>query len=304
MNDIVYNLMTMSERRPGSASPARRMWHPINDPAELGRIQDCLVETLDRPEITDKLGGLALELSEVAQQLHPVTYNRDGIVIADELLASDPNSIPLVGNTKFTSHFKLAPTPMQLEAINKKLTSDECGQILIPQLERVLGSKYNSEMMKVDRPSLATCCAVTKYFNLTKDDISHVAGRPFIGMNSTDIEPIDIAVMVHEATHALDHVNSPLLYVCSTKDISATTLTGFKSRLKLACELKAYAVGDCVEQYLAETYGSMERAALASRRVEAIRQEVNGPVTAKDAFAVHDDIIQRLEQAGLSYIYR
>lgn len=296
--------MTMSERRPGSASPARRMWHPINDPAELGRIQDCLVETLDRPEITDKLGGLALELSEVAQQLHPVTYNRDGIVSADELLASDPNSIPLVGNTKFTSHFKLAPTPMQLEAINKKLTSDECGQILIPQLERVLGSKYNSEMMKVDRPSLATCCAVTKYFNLTKDDISHVAGRPFIGMNSTDIEPIDIAVMVHEATHALDHVNSPLLYVCSTKDISATTLTGFKSRLKLACELKAYAVGDCVEQYLAETYGSMERAALASRRVEAIRQEVNGPVTAKDAFAVHDDIIQRLEQAGLSYIYR
>ena len=296
--------MTMSERRPGSASPARRMWHPINDPAELGRIQDCLVETLDRPEITDKLGGLALELSEVAQQLHPVTYNRDGIVSADELLASDPNSIPLVGNTKFTSHFKLAPTPMQFEAVNKKLASDECGQILIPQLERVLGSKYNSETMKVDRPSLATCCAVTKYFNLTKDDISHVAGRPFIGMNSTDIEPIDIAVMVHEATHALDHVNSPLLYVCSTKDISATTLTGFKSRLKLARELKAYAVGDCVERYLAETHGSMERAMLASRRVEAIRQEVNGPVTAKDAFAVHDDIIQRLEQAGLSYIYR
>lgn len=260
----------MSERRPDGIPPARQRWHPINNLAELGRIQDRLVETLDRPEITDKLGGLALELAEVAQQLHPVTYNRDGIVSADELLASDPNSIPLVGSTKFTSHFKLAPMPMQFEAVNKKLASDECGQILIPQLERVLGSKYNSEMMKVDRPSLATCCAVTKYFNLTKDDISHVAGRPFIGMNSTDIEPIDIAVMVHEATHALDHVNSPLLYVCSTKDISATTLTGFKSRLKLARELKAYAVSDCVEQYLAETHGSMERAMLASRRVEAI----------------------------------
>lgn len=292
----------MSERRPGSISPARRMWHPINDPAELGRIQDRLVETLDRPEITDKLGDLALELAEVAQQLHPVTYNKAGIISADELLASDPNSIPLVGNTKFTSHFKLAPTPMQFEAINKKLTSDECGQILIPQLESVLDSKYNSEMMKVDRPSLATCCAVTKYFNLTKDDISHVAGRPFIGMNSTDIEPIDIAVMVHEATHALDHVNSPLLYVCSTKDISATTLTGFKSRLKLARELKAYAVGDCVEQYLAETHGSMERAMLASRRVEAIRQEVNGPVTSKDAFAAHEGLMRRLVKAGLGHI--
>ena len=223
----------MSERCPDGASPTRQRWHPINNPAELGRIQDCLVETLDRPEITDKLGGLALELSEVAQKLHPVTYNRDGIVNADELLASDPNSIPLVGNTKFTSHFKLAPTPMQFEAINKKLTSDECGQILIPQLESVLDSKYNSEMMKVDRPSLATCCAVTKYFNLTKDDISHVAGRPFIGMNSTDIEPIDIAVMVHEATHALDHVNTPLLYVCDKEDLSATTLADFRSHSSL-----------------------------------------------------------------------
>ena len=294
----------MSERCPDGMPPARQRWHPINNPAELGRIQDRLVETLDRPEITDKLGGLALDLLEVAQQLHPVTYNKAGIISADELLASDPNSIPLVGSTKFTSHFKLAPTPVQLGVINKKLASDECGQILTPQLERVLDSKYNSEMMKVDRPSLATCCAVTKYFNLTKDDISHVAGRPFIGMNSTDIEPIDIAVMVHEATHALDHVNSPLLYVCSTKDISATTLTGFKSRLKLVRELRAYAVGDCVEQYLAETHRSMERAMLVSRRVEAIRQEVNGPVTAKDAFAVHDDLVKRLIAAGLGHIYQ
>ena len=175
---------------------------------------------------------------------------------------------------------------------------------LIPQLESVLDSKYNSEMMKVDRPSLATCCAVTKYFNLTKDDISHVAGRPFIGMNSTDIEPIDIAVMVHEATHALDHVNTPLLYVCDKEDLSATTLADFRSHLKLARELKAYAVGDCVEQYLAETHGSMERAMLVSRRVEAIRQEINGPVTAKDAFAVHDDLVKRLVAAGLGHIYQ
>ena len=158
----------MSERCPDGMPPARQRWHPINNPAELGRIQDRLVETLDRPEITDKLGGLALDLLEVAQQLHPVTYNKAGIISADELLASDPNSIPLVGSTKFTSHFKLAPTPVQLGVINKKLASDECGQILTPQLERVLDSKYNSEMMKVDRPSLATCCAVTKFLILLK----------------------------------------------------------------------------------------------------------------------------------------
>ena len=245
---------------------------------------------------------MALELSEVAQKLHPVTYNRDGIVSADELLASDPNSIPLVGNTKFTSHFKLAPMPMQFKAVNKKLASDECDQILIPQLERALGSKYNSEMMKVDRPSLATCCAVTKYFNLTKDDISHVAGRPFIGMNSTDIEPIDIAVMAHEAAHALDHVNTPFLYVCDKKDLSAATLADFKSHLKLARELKAYAVGDCIEKYFSDTHGPMGHVELVSHKVEAIRQEVNGPVTSKDAFAAHDGLMRRLAEAGLGYI--
>ena len=99
-------------------------------------------------------------------------------------------------------------------------------------------------------------------------------------------------------------MNTPLLYVCDKEDLSAATLADFKSHLKLARELKAYAVGDCVERYLAETHGSMERAALASRRVEAIRQEVNGPVTAKDAFAVHDDLVKRLIAAGLGHIYQ
>lgn len=294
----------MSERRPDGTSPARRMWHPINNPAELGRIQDRLVETLDRPEITDKLGGLALELSEVAQQLHPVTYNKAGIISADELLASDPNSIPLVGNTKFTSHFKLAPTPVQLEAMSSKLAHEGYSEATIRQLENILISRYNSGIIEADHSSLAVCHSVASYIILAEDDVRCAQGQPYIGINSTDIESIDIAVMAHEATHALDHVDSPFLYVCDKKDLSAATLTGFKSRLTLACELKAYAVGDCVERYLAETHGSMERAALVSRRVEAIRQEVNGPVTAKDAFAVHDDLVKRLIAAGLGHIYQ
>ena len=56
----------MRARDPHCTPPSRQSWHPIHNLAELGRIQDQLVETLDRPEITDKLGGLALELSEVA----------------------------------------------------------------------------------------------------------------------------------------------------------------------------------------------------------------------------------------------
>ena len=41
---------------------------------------------------------------------------------------------------------------------------------------------------------------------------------------------------------------------------------------------------------------------LVSHKVEAIRQKVNGPVTSKDAFAVHGDLMKRLTEAGLDYI--
>lgn len=292
----------MSERCPDGTSPARRMWHPINNPAELGRIQDCLVETLDRPEITDKLGGLALELSEVAQKLHPVTYNRDGIVSADELLASDPNSIPLVGNTKFTSHFKLAPTPMQFEAMANKLAHEGYSEATIRQLGNILISRYNSGIIEADHSSLAVCYSVALYTNPIKNDVFCVAGQPYVGMNSTGNELVDIAAVTHEATHALDYTKDPLLYVCDKKDLSAATLADFRSHLKLTRELKAYAVGDCVERYLAETHGSMGYVELVPHKVEAIRQEVNGPVTSKDAFAAHGDLMRRLVEAGLGHI--
>ncbi len=41
---------------------------------------------------------------------------------------------------------------------------------------------------------------------------------------------------------------------------------------------------------------------LVSHKVEAIRQKVNGPVTSKDTFAVHDELVERLTGAGLDYI--
>ena len=276
----------------------------INSLAELGRIQEQLIATLDRPQVIDQLGGLALELSEVAQKLHPVTYNRDGIVNADELLASYPNSIPLVGNTKFTSHFKLAPTPMQFEAMGSKLAHEGYGEAVIRQLGSVLDNKYSSKKMETNYAGLAVCPSLATYVTLAQGGVLCAAGQPYIGMNLTHIQPLNVAVVAHEAAHALDYIKHPLLYVCDKEDLSAATLADFKSHLKLARELKAYAVSDCVEQYLAETHGSMERAMLASRRVEAIRQEVNGPVTAKDAFAVHDDLVKRLIAAGLGHIYQ
>lgn len=296
--------MTMSERRPGSTSPTRQRWHPINNPAELGRIQDQLVETLDRPEITDKLGGLALELAEVAQQLHPVTYNRDGIVSADELLASDSNSIPLVGNTKFTSHFKLAPTPMQFEAMGSKLAHEGYGEAVIRQLGSVLDNKYSFKKMETNYAGLAVCPSLATYVTLAQGGVLCAAGQPYIGMNLTHIQPLNVAVVAHEAAHALDYIKHPLLYVCDKEDLSAATLADFKSHLKLARELKAYAVGDCIEKYFSDTHGSIGHVELVSHKVEAIRQEVNGPITSKDAFAVHDDLVKRLIAAGLGHIYQ
>lgn len=294
----------MSERRPDGASPTRQRWHPINNLAELGRIQDQLVETLDRPEITDKLGGLALELAEVAQQLHPVTYNRDGIVSADELLASDSNSIPLVGNTKFTSHFKLAPTPMQFEAMGSKLAHEGYGEAVIRQLGSVLDNKYSSKKMETNYAGLAVCPSLATYVTLAQGGVFCAAGQPYIGMNLTHIQPLNVAVVAHEVAHALDYIKHPLLYVCDKEDLSAVTLADFKSHLKLARELKAYAVGDCIEKYFSDTHGSMGHVELVSHKVEAIRQEVNGPVTSKDAFAVHDDLVKRLIAAGLGHIYQ
>lgn len=38
---------------------------------------------------------------------------------------------------------------------------------------------------------------------------------------------------------------------------------------------------------------------LVSHKVEAIRQKVNGPITSKDTFAVHGDLMKRLVEAGL-----
>ena len=188
--------------------------------------------------------------------------------------------------------------------MGSKLAHEGYGEAVIRQLGSVLDNKYSSKKMETNYAGLAVCPSLATYVTLAQGGVLCAAGQPYIGMNLTHIQPLNVAVVAHEAAHALDYIKHPLLYVCDKEDLSAATLADFKSHLKLARELKAYAVSDCVEQYLAETHGSMERAMLASRRVEAIRQEVNGPVTAKDAFAVHDDLVKRLIAAGLGHIYQ
>ena len=61
---------------------------------------------------------------------------------------------------------------------------------------------------------------------------------------------------------------------------------------------------DCIEKYFSDTHGLMGHVELVSHKVEAIRQEVNGPVTSKDAFAAHEGLMRRLVEAGLGHIYQ
>ena len=104
---------------------------------------------------------------------------------------------------------------------------------------------------------------------------------------------INVATLSHETDHARDYVMDPVVEIYPKDD-----------RARLCSELRAYAVGKVFQDHLMYEDRMMLRYPSLSDQVEKVRREINGPITAEDAFAVYEDIIQRLEQAGLSYIYR
>ncbi|TWP16122.1 DUF4011 domain-containing protein [TM7 phylum sp. oral taxon 353] len=88
-----------------------------------------------------------------------------------------------------------------------------------------------------------------------------------------------------------------------------TAITDFMTeedslRDELRKELRAYAVGYYVEDCLSNSYNIGRRTTPVSHKVERIRREVNGTVDSEDAFTVHDDLMHRIGQAGLDYIYK
>lgn len=91
---------------------------------DLKYTQEQLLSTLERPEITDTLGELALELHGAAQLLEPteIIDENDNEKDASKALGwQNKDVIPLLGDVNFTAPAAVAPMPAQREIIAETL---------------------------------------------------------------------------------------------------------------------------------------------------------------------------------------
>ena len=91
---------------------------------DLKYTQEQLLSALERSEITDTLGELALELHGTAQLLEPteIIDENDGEVDTSKALYwRDKDIIPLLGDVNFTAPAAVAPMPAQREIIAETL---------------------------------------------------------------------------------------------------------------------------------------------------------------------------------------
>lgn len=93
----------------------------------LKGMKDRLIGTLEKPEIIDTLGALALRLCDTAQLLEPMEYV-EGEELGDshpDLDWTDKNIIPLICSNKFVvSGRQVSPMPVQKDRIEKTLADD------------------------------------------------------------------------------------------------------------------------------------------------------------------------------------
>ena len=258
--------------------------------------REQLLSALERPEITDTLGGLALELHETAQMLEPteIIDENDGEVDTSKALDwRNKNIIPLLGDVNFTAPAALAPMPAQRKIITETFLRKGYSKDEIYTVEASLYRLCKDLLTtRVDSEDRIGVCSYSIFQSRGKFQLY---GRPYIGMLSSGVRVFDVANLSHETTHALD--------------IQQTAITDFMTeedslRDELRKELRAYAVGYYVEDCLSNSYNIGRRTTPVSHKVERIRREVNGTVDSEDAFTVHDDLMHRIGQAGLDYIYK
>ena len=262
---------------------------------DLKYAQEQLLSTLERPEITDTLGELALELHETAQLLEPTKAidEKDGEVDTSKALGwRDEDVIPLLGDVSFTAPAAVAPMLAQREIIAETLlrkgySKDEIYTVGV-SLYRLCKDLLTT---RVDGTSGRTGVCSYAIFQSGKE--FWLYGRPYVGMLSSGIRIFDVATLSHETTHALDFKQTAIMDFMTEED---------RLRDKLREELRAYAVGYYVEDCLSNSYNIGRRTTSISHEVERIRREVNGPVDSEDAFAVHDDLMDRIGRAGLDCI--
>lgn len=257
----------------------------------LKYMKDKLLGALENPEILDKLGAVALGLYDTAQMLEPMEW-----VEGEELGDSHPDSdwtdkniIPLIGCDKFViSGKQMSHMPVQKAKIDEALTSDKYAGVYGNEIYDQIKA---SPVMTKEVGKLTGSCHTS--FSMVTDMDLYIYSRPVVSVANSGLMAINVATLSHETDHARDYVMDPVVEIYPKDD-----------RARLCSELRAYAVGKVFQDHLVHESGLVLRYPSLSDRVEKVRREVNGPVTAKDAFAVHEGIIQRLEQAGLSYIYR
>ena len=259
--------------------------------------QEQLLSTLECPEITDTLGGLALELHETAQLLEPTEAidKNDGEVDTSKALGwRDKDIIPFLGDVNFTAPAALAPMPAQREIIAETLLRKGYSEAEIYTVEASL-YRLCKDLLTTRVDSTSDRTGVCSYAIFQSGEESRLYGRPYVGMLSSGIRIFDVATLSHETTHALD--------------IQQTAITDFMTEEDGLCdelrrELRAYAVGYYVEDCLSNSYNIGRRTTPVSHKVERIRREVNGTVDSEGAFAVRDDLMHRIGRAGLDYIYK
>lgn len=283
----------MGGSQPYLANPTYR--HASLD--NLKYTQEQLLSTLERPEITDTLGELALELHGTAQLLEPTKAIDENDVEVDTSKAldwRDKDVVPLLGDVSFTAPAAVAPMPAQYELITETLLRKGYSKAEIYtveiRLDRLCGDLLTT---RVDSTSDRT--GVCSYAIFQSGEESRLYGRPYVGMLSSGVRIFDVATLSHETTHALD--------------VQQTAITDFMTeedslRDKLRKELRAYAVEYYVGNYLSDLRNVAQRTTPVSHEVERIRREVNGPIDSEGAFAVHDDLIHRIGRAGLDRIYK
>lgn len=263
---------------------------------DLKYTQEQLLSTLERPEITDTLGGLALELHETAQMLEPteIIDENDNEKDASKALGwRNKDVIPLLGYVNFTAPAAVAPMPAQREIIAETLLREGYSKDEIYTVEASLYRLCKDLLTtRVDSENRTGVCSYAIFQSGGKFQLY---GRPYVGMLSSGIRIFDVATLSHETTHALDIQQTAIIDFMTEEDRSCD---------RLRKELRAYAVEYYVGNYLSDLRNVAQRTTPVSHRVENIRREVNGPIDSEGAFAVHDDLVHRIGRAGLDRIYK
>ena len=143
--------------------------------------QEQLLSTLERPEITDTLGELALELHGTAQMLEPteIIDENDNEKDASKALGwRNKDVIPLLGDVNFTAPAAVAPMPAQRKIIRETLTHRGYDDTAVCRVESRLDELCNNQLaVEADGVSGAAGVCLYKTFPLV-----FMGGKRFSGI--------------------------------------------------------------------------------------------------------------------------